>query len=557
MEEIVIIIFQAVYVTATLPYIFLFILLIRGLTLPGGPTGALFFLTPVFSKLLDIQWTRSLKSLPAVESSDIEAWTTNCRIPAALHKKAYSNFVESYIHDVEVRTACDGSFIRAKCFKSMKKNDFPHTLNIKITQHEDCDGITISNCSCSCKAGAGDCNHILGLLYLLHHYNMCGFKTVPSIISKTSLPQAWHVPRTKGIMPKKISDIKINKVKFPTSKPAKVRRIQGVHSTFYNPIMSPLPCQEFTSTLSQNLENVNSSAQIRSCLASAEIQMVDSELGPVPKGCVLSYQRPVKINMESDIFSNHPHIKDAPTFTLPDVVCNISTVLTHGQQDVFDGLNISKEDSVEIEVGTRSQSDSDMWHDLHSDRLTSSNFKPVYSRKGDYHKLAERLCPKKCQTKRKNIVTDAMKYGIEQEQTAAKCYAERTNNNVFKCGFVINPSCPHLGTSPDRRVYDPTSLPAFGLLEIKCPSSVDSITELKYLHLVNGVYKLRLSDKYYCQVMGQMALTGSKWCDFFVMCKSDFHLERIYFSQRKWEDIKIKLDIFYFNHYLPHLCNCK
>ncbi|XP_046543736.1 sodium-dependent proline transporter-like [Haliotis rubra] len=46
---------KAVYVTATLPYIFLFILLVRGLTLPGGPSGALFYLTPDFSKLLDIQ----------------------------------------------------------------------------------------------------------------------------------------------------------------------------------------------------------------------------------------------------------------------------------------------------------------------------------------------------------------------------------------------------------------------------------------------------------------------------------------------------------------------
>ncbi|XP_067653183.1 sodium- and chloride-dependent glycine transporter 1-like [Haliotis asinina] len=46
---------KAVYVTATLPYIFLFILLIRGLTLPGGPTGALHYLTPEFSRLLDVQ----------------------------------------------------------------------------------------------------------------------------------------------------------------------------------------------------------------------------------------------------------------------------------------------------------------------------------------------------------------------------------------------------------------------------------------------------------------------------------------------------------------------
>ncbi|XP_046354589.2 sodium-dependent proline transporter-like [Haliotis rufescens] len=46
---------KAVYLTATLPYLFLIILCIRGLTLPGGPNGALFYLAPDFSKILDIE----------------------------------------------------------------------------------------------------------------------------------------------------------------------------------------------------------------------------------------------------------------------------------------------------------------------------------------------------------------------------------------------------------------------------------------------------------------------------------------------------------------------
>ncbi|XP_046564508.1 sodium- and chloride-dependent glycine transporter 2-like [Haliotis rubra] len=46
---------KAVYVTATLPYVFLIILCIRGLTLPGGPAGALFYISPNFSKILNIE----------------------------------------------------------------------------------------------------------------------------------------------------------------------------------------------------------------------------------------------------------------------------------------------------------------------------------------------------------------------------------------------------------------------------------------------------------------------------------------------------------------------
>ncbi|XP_041359744.1 sodium- and chloride-dependent glycine transporter 2-like isoform X3 [Gigantopelta aegis] len=46
---------KVVYVTATLPYLLLLILLIRGLTLPGAVDGLIFFLKPDFSKLLEVQ----------------------------------------------------------------------------------------------------------------------------------------------------------------------------------------------------------------------------------------------------------------------------------------------------------------------------------------------------------------------------------------------------------------------------------------------------------------------------------------------------------------------
>ncbi|XP_062567699.1 uncharacterized protein LOC134229929 [Saccostrea cucullata] len=143
-----------------------------------------------------------------------------------------------------------------------------------------------------------------------------------------------------------------------------------------------------------------------------------------------------------------------------------------------------------------------------------------------------------------------MKFGLEHEQEAAEAYATITGNNVFKAGLVINPSCFYLGTSPDRKVIDPNSVPMYGLLEIKCPNS-DSITNLKYLTLVNNSYKLKSSHEYYYQIMGQMGLTGALWCDLFIWCKDDYHLERINCLPGKWQEIKQKLDIFYFNCFLP------
>ena len=52
---------QVVYFTVIFPFIMLFILLIRGLSLPGSMTGVLFYITPHWDKLLDVKVRRGLE----------------------------------------------------------------------------------------------------------------------------------------------------------------------------------------------------------------------------------------------------------------------------------------------------------------------------------------------------------------------------------------------------------------------------------------------------------------------------------------------------------------
>ena len=64
--------------------------------------------------------------------------------------------------------------MRAKCFRSMKKNEEPHRLHVVFKRQNE---------------GQGLCHHVIGLMYTLAHCKMLGLKSVPPVLSKTSKPQ--------------------------------------------------------------------------------------------------------------------------------------------------------------------------------------------------------------------------------------------------------------------------------------------------------------------------------------------------------------------------------
>ncbi|XP_067295947.1 uncharacterized protein [Pseudorasbora parva] len=404
----------------------------------------------------------------------------------------------------------------------------------------------ISKTTCNCKAGLGQCNHLIGLLYTLAHYIKMGYASVPPTASKTLLPQAWHVPsRALGLSPRAVSTVTVSKVKppLPNAPPKKKQRsTEGIVSNLYCPVPLPLPSAEFAETLRGNLATIDSKCQMLKLLEANCKQpavLVSTEFGELPWGSILSCQtqRPLSIFSEND-----------PELPLPPQPCSFSTALDDTGTFFYGGLAVTLSDAKHLEMETRGQSSSKTWHQVRAKRLTSSTFKRICSRVRDFDSLADNLKEKRF------TQTKAMKRGLEMEPVAVAEYKEITGNEVYPCGFVINPHAPHLGASPDGKVRDLSAAPTYGLLEIKCPDK-ESFKDCPYLYCkTDGTYALKTIHEYYYQMVGQMGITGMTWCDFLVQCKQDHHLDRVHFNSEEWEKMKCKLDSFFFTYFLPALC---
>jgi hypothetical protein len=359
-------------------------------------------------------------------------------------------------------------------------------------------------------------------------------------------------PRSSGIASRSITDVTIQRPQKPsTDKGQKVA--EGIWSTVYNPVRTPLAEVRLPELLCPYMDSVTLEDRPQFCQLwepGTTHDYVESNFGLVPRGSVLSYQLPSR-NSDVELCVAITDVSPPPRFKFPDLGDYVARFqpLTPDLNEKFKCLFVSEEQSFEFEEATRDQSASKSWHQLRRNRLTASKFKSVCSRRGDSDSFASKLMDQR------EVQTAAMKFGIENEPVAAKIYAQTFGRNVYRVGFVINPSCCFLGASPDRRVFDPDASDSpWGLLEIKC-TQAESVAQCQYLVVPNksetGLKQLKTSHEYYYQIMGQMGLTGNSWCDFFVFAQNDFHAERIYFDATAFSDMMSKLASFYFQYFLP------
>ena len=207
---------------------------------------------------------------------------------------------------------------------------------------------------------------------------------------------------------------------------------------------------------------------------------------------------------------------------------------------VDDINNITEAEARSLEMKTRGQAKSALWHDARSTRLTSSMFGRICKRtdRTDDSKLALQILHPPNLAK-----VTAIRYGVANEPNAIEEYSRQTGDVVHRSGLFIHPSWPMLASSPDGIVDDDI------IIEVKCPYSakdkhIDAIT-VPYLSGQDGSLELKSNHNYYYQVQGQLAITNAKACDFVVFTETDMKIIRIGRDEKFIEDMLSNLTSFY------------
>ena len=171
---------------------------------------------------------------------------------------------------------------------------------------------------------------------------------------------------------------------------------------------------------------------------------------------------------------------------------------------------------------------------------TGSRFKDVMARlkngsaaqaRLDY--LAELAVERITGDPTQHYVNAAMQWGVDNEAAGRNRYIEITGNDVEEVGFIRHTEIA-AGVSPDGIV------PLEGLIEIKCPSSVNHLATIR----------TGMPAQHTPQVQGAMWITGAAWCDFISFDPrfpkgADIYIQRIerdqQFIDRLEEEVRLFL----------------
>ncbi|CAC5359642.1 unnamed protein product [Mytilus coruscus] len=200
----------------------------------------------------------------------------------------------------------------------------------------DISGPVLESSSCSCAIGkSGTCCHVTGLLYTLAHTKASNLKSIPSDILKTSLPQTWPIPRGEKLKGSQVDDVVV--CGYNSKSP--YRQPHGLRSTLYYPSKIDFPpVRELYEAVSKV---DNSILELSVCSGTSQ---------------------------ETTEFD-----EDFPILPIDNFMLNtLQVALDRTKTTSFNAIQVSMDETRNIEVMTWLKSDDPRWHAVRRDRLTAS-----------------------------------------------------------------------------------------------------------------------------------------------------------------------------------------
>ena len=424
-------------------------------------------------------------------------------------KKGLKYFTSGHVQKMQDSAKCGHYFLKSKVRASYTSEVYDVTVT--LSQQSG----FVRDASCTCRASAmGRCSHVTGLLYALVDYiDTCeAIKIDPQ--SCTSLPCAWNQGRKSNKQPKKVQESV-----YPSAKKRKIHDIIN-----YDP-RAPV-----------------------TCCTDAEKQA----------GQLISS------------LQNHKHCMwlSLLTYNYKDYCLDIehTSILKEQIQQFIQNLKVGSTSNFPV-VELVKQQGSQGWFNERRVRLTASVCKDVVSLKSDSAKFN---FLNRCLWKTEQISAPALQYGTKYEKVARESYRSLKNADRFmavETGLWVSCDDPELACSPDGLIMDHDEPTIYGILEIKCPKSLEnecvshfdvklSDQQKKSFFLeINDEIKIMLkrTHKYYYQVQMQMGVTGTKFCDFVVWSSKETLVIRIRFDEHFWADLKAKLIEFHHSYLCPEI----
>ena len=354
-----------------------------------------------------------------------------------------------HVQNIEVGYTNATIFLRAICHPEMRK-DRIYNLQMSIDQNS----FDITSASCDCPAGKGpsaSCKHVGALCYALVEF--CASGKVPEFLTCTDRLQQWNKPRPKKIDPIPVAEFSKRKVDI-----AKKGNKDLCISEF-----DPRP-------LSKQADNPCLLENLRVTLLGLKAPSAFSQLLVAPEHVALHDHTYYSKNTNPP----QPALNNETPSESVNNVNNISEIqhiiqnAEHITTFTKESLNVTSQERDNIEIATREQSCTHLWHLIRSRRITGSTCGKILQQQ----EMTPALLKSVLYPKQFENIPAAVKWGIDNEPSAHREYLRyakahgKMKLTTQQCGFIIHPTMGWFGASPDACVKDPHSEFPDGIAEL-------------------------------------------------------------------------------------------